>query len=71
VTSTVHLARRVLKDMVARKQGRILITSSIAGQAPSPLEAVHGASKAFLTSFSDAPRPVRLCWLAPASMRFD
>jgi short-subunit dehydrogenase len=34
VTSTVHLAKRVLKDMVTRNQGRILITSSIAGQAP-------------------------------------
>lgn len=56
VTSTVHLAKRVLRDMVARDQGRILITSSIAGQAPSPLEAVYGASKAFLTSFADALR---------------
>jgi short-subunit dehydrogenase len=56
VTSTVHLAKRVLKDMITRNQGRILITSSIAGQAPSPLEAVYGASKAFLTSFADALR---------------
>lgn len=56
VTSTVHLAKRVLKDMVARNEGRILITSSIAGQAPTPLEAVYGASKAFLTSFADALR---------------
>jgi short-subunit dehydrogenase len=56
VTSTVHLAKRVLKDMVARNKGRILVTSSIAGQAPTPLEAVYGASKAFLTSFADALR---------------
>ena len=56
VTSTVHLAKRVLKDMVRRNQGRILITSSIAGQSPTPLEAVYGASKAFLTSFADALR---------------
>jgi len=42
--------------MVAQNQGRILITSSIAGQAPSPLEAVYGASKAFMTSFGDALR---------------
>lgn len=56
VTSTVHLAKRVLKDMVERNEGKILITSSIAGQAPAPLEAVYGASKAFLTSFADALR---------------
>jgi len=47
VTSTVHLAKRVLRDMVARGQGRVLITSSIAGTMPTPLEAVYGATKAF------------------------
>jgi short-subunit dehydrogenase len=56
VTSTVRLANRVVKDMVSRNQGRTLITSSIAGQAPSPLEAVYGASKPLLTSFADALR---------------
>src|ERR1700733_11590843 len=30
VRSTVHLAKRVLEDMVARGQGRVLFTSSIA-----------------------------------------
>lgn len=54
VTSSVHLAKRVVKDMVERKQGRILFTSSIAGAAPGPLEAVYAASKAFLFSFSEA-----------------
>src|SRR3954468_24717045 len=47
VTSTVHLAKRVLRDMVAHGQGRVLITSSIAGTMPTPLEAVYGATKAF------------------------
>ena len=56
VRSTVHLAKRVLRDMVERNEGRILITSSIAGQAPTPLEAVYGASKAFLTSLGDSLR---------------
>jgi uncharacterized protein len=56
VTSPVHLAKRVLHDMVERKQGRILFTSSIAGVAPGPLEAVYAASKAFLFSFSEALR---------------
>lgn len=56
VTSSVHLTKRVVKDMVARHQGRILITSSIAGTMPAPFEAVYGASKAFLLSFSEALR---------------
>jgi len=36
VTSSVHLAKRVLKDMVDRHEGRVLFTSSIAGAAPGP-----------------------------------
>jgi short-subunit dehydrogenase len=56
VISPVHLAKRVLKDMVARGQGRVLFTSSIAGTMPAPFEAVYGASKAFLSSFSQAIR---------------
>ena len=56
VVAPVHLTKRVAKDMVARRQGRILFTSSIAGDMPAPYEAVYGASKAFLTSFSQAIR---------------
>jgi uncharacterized protein len=56
VTSTVHLAKRVLKDMVARNEGKILITSSIAGTMPTPLEAVYGATKAFSLSFVESLR---------------
>jgi uncharacterized protein len=56
VTSSVHLAKRVAWDMVQRKSGRILFTSSIAAVMPAPFEAVYGASKAFLLSFSEALR---------------
>jgi short-subunit dehydrogenase len=56
VTSTIHLAKRVLKDMVARGSGKILITSSIAGTMPTPLEAVYGATKAFGLSFAQSLR---------------
>jgi short-subunit dehydrogenase len=56
VTSAVHLAKRVMKDMAERGQGRVLFTSSIAGTMPAPFEAVYGASKAFLTSFAQAIR---------------
>jgi uncharacterized protein len=56
VISPVHLSKRVVKDMLQLGRGRILFTSSIAGTMPAPFEAVYGASKAFLTSFSQALR---------------
>lgn len=56
VVSTVHLAKRIVKDMVSRGQGRILFTSSIVSQMPSPFQAVYAASKAFVHSFSEAIR---------------
>jgi uncharacterized protein len=56
VTSTVHLAKRIVQDMIARRSGRILFTSSIAGTMPTPLEAVYGASKAFVLSLSQSLR---------------
>ena len=56
VTSSVHLAKLVVKDMVEQGHGRVLFTSSIAALTPAPLEAVYGASKAFLLSFSQALR---------------
>ncbi|WP_242056773.1 MULTISPECIES: SDR family NAD(P)-dependent oxidoreductase [Oscillatoriales] len=56
VVSSVHLAKRVVKDMVERGQGRILFTSSIAAIMPGPFEAVYAASKAFIHSFSEALR---------------
>jgi short-subunit dehydrogenase len=56
VTSAVHLAKRVTRDMVKRGEGRVLFTSSIAATMPAPFEAVYGASKAFLLSFSEALR---------------
>ncbi len=52
VTSTVHLAKLVVQQMLSRGSGRILFTSSIAGTMPTPLETVYGASKAFVLSFS-------------------
>jgi short-subunit dehydrogenase len=54
--STVHLAKRVVQQMVARGEGRILFTSSVASQAPEPFQAVYGASKAFVQSFAMALR---------------
>lgn len=56
VTSTVHLAKRVLKQMSDRGEGKVLFTSSIAGSIPAPLEAVYGATKAFILSLGLALR---------------
>jgi uncharacterized protein len=54
VKSTVHLAKRLLPEMVARDDGRVLITSSIASTMPGPFQAVYNASKSFLQSFAEA-----------------
>jgi short-subunit dehydrogenase len=56
VTSTVHLAKRVLPDMRERGKGRVLFTSSIAAQTPAPFEAVYAASKAFVYNFAESVR---------------
>jgi short-subunit dehydrogenase len=46
--STMSLAKAVVRDMVARGEGRILFTSSVASQAPEPFQTVYSASKAFV-----------------------
>jgi len=56
IRSTVHLAKYVVQNMVANKQGRILITSSIASTMPGAYQSVYNASKAFTQSFALALR---------------
>lgn len=56
VEAVVHLSKYVVRHMVARGQGRILITSSIAGEMVAPREAVYAASKAFDLSFAKSLR---------------
>jgi uncharacterized protein len=56
VRSTVHLAKHVLTDMVARDEGRVLFTSSIAATMPGAFQAVYNASKSFVQSFALALR---------------
>ncbi len=56
VRSTVHLAKHVVRDMVARDEGRILFTSSIASTMPGAFQAVYNASKSFVQSFGLALR---------------
>jgi uncharacterized protein len=54
--STVHLAKLVVRDMVARNEGRMLFTSSIASTMPGSFQAVYNASKSFVQSFALALR---------------
>jgi uncharacterized protein len=56
VLSSLHLAKYIVKDMVARGSGRILFTSSIAATMPTPYETVYGATKAFVRSLSEGLR---------------
>jgi len=54
IDGTVRLIYDVAYDMRKRREGRILITGSIAGLMPGTFQAVYNASKAFLDSFSVA-----------------
>ena len=50
--AVVELAKFFVKDMTRRNEGKILITSSIAGEMVAPREAVYAATKAFNLSFA-------------------
>lgn len=56
VTGAVHLAHLILQGMVARGQGGVLFTSSIAAEMPAPYLSTYAASKAFLLSFAEGLR---------------
>jgi uncharacterized protein len=56
VRSTVHLAKLALPNMVARGEGRVLFTSSVASTMPGTFQAVYNASKSFVQSFALALR---------------
>jgi uncharacterized protein len=56
VTSTVHIAKRLLPEMLAHGGGRVLFTSSVASMMPGTYQAVYNASKSFVQSFAEALR---------------
>ncbi|HEY4069729.1 MAG TPA: SDR family NAD(P)-dependent oxidoreductase [Burkholderiaceae bacterium] len=56
ITGTIDLVQRVGRQMRDARQGRILITGSIAGFMPGSFQAVYNGSKAFIDSFSWALR---------------
>lgn len=53
---TVQLAKYVVQHMLDNRRGKILFTSSIAGEIVAPREAVYAATKAFGLSFAHSLR---------------
>ena len=54
VISVMHLTKLFAREMVARRSGRILITSSVAAVAPTPFLAAYSGTKAFDYAFAEA-----------------
>jgi len=71
VTALTSLTRHLLPQMISRGHGAILNVSSSAGFLPIPGSAVYAATKAYVTSFSEALRAelhgtgVSVCALCP------
>lgn len=54
ILTLTHLTKLILKDMIGKREGRILNVSSLAAFQPGPLMAVYFATKAYILSFSEA-----------------
>jgi short-subunit dehydrogenase len=54
IVTLTALTRLFLPDFIARDSGKILQVSSTASLLPGPLQAVYFATKAYVTSFSNA-----------------
>jgi len=77
VMALTSLTRRFLPHMVAKRRGGILNVSSSAGFLPIPGDAVYAATKAYVTSFSEALRAelrgkgVSVCAVCPGPVRTE
>ena len=77
VVALASLTRHVLPQMIAKRRGGILNVSSSAGFLPVPGSAVYAATKAYVTSFSEALRAelhgtgVSICALCPGPVRTE
>lgn len=73
----VELTHAAIPEMVKRSHGAVLNVSSIAGFLPLPFEATYGATKAFVTSFSQGlygelkDSGVHVCAVAPGVTRTE
>jgi len=56
IATLTLVTRHLLPPMIAKHRGAILNVSSSAGFLPIPLSAVYAATKAYVTSFSEALR---------------
>jgi short-subunit dehydrogenase len=56
ITGTIYLLHKMLPAMVARNEGKVLVTGSIAGYIPGSFQAVYNSSKSFVDYFCDAIR---------------
>ena len=54
VVALVRLTHAAAAEMVPRGEGGILNVSSLAGFQPGPMNAIYSATKAFVTSFTEA-----------------
>ncbi|HEX8484028.1 SDR family NAD(P)-dependent oxidoreductase [Sphingomonas sp.] len=54
VIGTAYTLQKVLKQMVARNDGKVLVTGSIAGYIPGSFQAVYNGTKAFVDNFVSA-----------------
>jgi uncharacterized protein len=77
VVALTSLTRHLLPQMIAKRRGGILNVSSSAGFLPMPGSAVYAATKAYVTSFSEALRAelhgtgVSICALCPGPVRTE
>jgi uncharacterized protein len=53
---TVRLAKRLIPAMVARGEGRVMMTGSVVSTTPNPFQSIYAATKAFIMSFGEALR---------------
>jgi short-subunit dehydrogenase len=73
----VRLTHAAIVPMVGRARGAIINVSSVAGFQPGPYEATYAATKAFVTSFTQAiheevrSRGVRVLALCPGFTRTE
>lgn len=56
IAATIILTKHFVKDMIARKEGKILNLASIASKTPGPWQSVYHGTKAFVYSFSEGIR---------------
>ena len=77
IVALTTLTRHLLPQMIARRHGGILNVSSSAGFLPIPEFAVYAATKAYVTSFSEALRAelrgtgVSVCALCPGPVHTE